>query len=242
MKVLIYDIETSPNIVYSWAVGRKISLTPDNIIQERQIICIAWKWLDEKRVHTVDWGAKTDDKQLLKDFSQVINEADVAIAHNGDRYDIKFINSRLAYHDLPPLKDITTLDTLKLSRKVFFNNSHKLDYLGQYLVGDRKLETGGFSLWKKVMDGDKKALTRMLRYCKQDVKLLEEVYLKIRKYAPQSVNFSILEHGNKSGCKNCGSQNVVRDGHRLKTTIIYQCYKCKDCGHFYRSNERIKHE
>lgn len=237
MKVLIFDIETSPNIVYSWAVGRKISLTPDNIIQERQVICICYKWLDDNKIHSLDWGKKQDDKSLLKSFSKVLNEADVSIAHNGDRYDTKFINGRLAYHDLPPLHDLTTIDTLKQSRKTFFVNSHKLDYLGQYFGLGGKLETG-FGLWKSVMDGDEKALNKMIKYCKRDVQLLENVYLKIRRYAPQTVHMGVMNTGSNLACKACGSEKTKWDGYRIKTKIRYKCRQCNDCGHWWRTEVR----
>lgn len=238
MRILLFDIETSPNIVYSWTVGRKVSLGHDNIVQERQIICICWKWHGEKQVHSIDWGKKQDDKQLLKEFSKVLNEADVAIAHNGDRYDIRFINGRLAYHDLDPVGEVTTIDTLKQSRKVFFINSHRLDYLGQFLGLGRKLDTGGFGLWKEVMDGNEKALSKMIRYCKQDVRLLESVYEKIRKYAPQTVHMGIVNGGDRLSCKACGSSNTKWDGYRIRSKIVYRTRKCGDCKHFWRTEVR----
>lgn len=239
MKLLLFDIETSPNVVYSWTIGRKVSLSHDNIVKERQIICISWKWYGEKQVHSIDWGKKQNDRQLLIEFSKVLNEADVAIAHNGDRYDIRFINGRLAYHDLPPVGEVTTIDTLKQSRKVFFINSHRLDYLGQFLGLGRKLDTS-FGLWKDVMDGDEKALSKMIRYCKQDVRLLESVYEKVRKYAPQTVHMGVVLSGDKLSCKACGSDNTIWNGTRVKSKIVYRCRRCKSCGHFFTTHVRAE--
>lgn len=238
IKILLLDVETSPNIVYSWAVGKKISLTPENIIKERQIICVCYKWLDEKTVQSLDWGKAQSDKPLLKSLSKILNDADVVVAHNGDKYDLKFINGRLAYHDLPPLKPTTSIDTLKQSRRTFFINSHRLDYLGQYLGEGRKLDTGGFKLWKSVVEGDEKALAKMIRYCKQDVKLLEKVYLTIRKYAPQTVHMGVLANKDQMSCKSCGSSNTHWDGYRVMSTVVYRCRKCNDCSHFWRTSVR----
>ena len=234
-KILFFDIETSPNVVYSWAVGRNISLSPDNIVQERQIICICWKWAGEKTVHSLDCGKKKNDKAMLQEFSKVLASADVSIGHNGDRYDVRFINGRLAYHDLPPVGELTTIDTLKQSRKAFFINSHRLDYIGQFLRVGRKLETGGFGLWKDVMAGDDKALAKMIRYCKQDVRLLEDVYDKIKRYSPQRIHMGALEHGSELACKACGSQETKWDGYRFATKIKYKCRQCNDCGHWWRT-------
>ena len=44
MKRLFWDIETSANIGWFWQASRKQFIGPDNIIQERAIICICWKW------------------------------------------------------------------------------------------------------------------------------------------------------------------------------------------------------
>lgn len=240
MRLLLFDIETSPNVVYSWTIGRKVSLSHDNIVKERQIICICWKWVGENKVHSIDWGKKQNDRSLLVEFSKVLNEADVAIAHNGDRYDIRFINGRLAFHDLPPVGEVTTIDTLKQSRKVFFINSHRLDYLGQFLGLGRKLDTGGFGLWKSVMDGDEKSLAKMIRYCKQDVKLLESVYEKVRKYAPQSVHMGVLNHGDRLSCKACGADDTRWSGYRIRTKITYRTRTCNQCGHFWRTEIRAE--
>lgn len=237
MKVLFLDVETSPNIVYSWCVGRKVNLSFDNIIKERQIICICWKWKGENKVYSVDWGKKQNDKQLLKDFSKVINEADIVAAHNGDRYDLKFINGRLAYHDLPPIAPVTSIDTLKQSRKTFFINSHALDYLGEYFDLGRKLPTG-FKLWKDVMDGNQTALNKMIRYCKQDVKLLEKAFDKIQKYAPQTVHMGIAVHGDRMACKSCGSMNTIWRGKMIKSKIFYRRRSCKDCNHWWTTEVR----
>ena len=43
IKRLFFDIETSPNIVYSWRTGYNLTITTENIITERAIICISYK-------------------------------------------------------------------------------------------------------------------------------------------------------------------------------------------------------
>ena len=39
-RILIYDIETSYNIVKSWRVGYQLNINPSDILSERKIICI----------------------------------------------------------------------------------------------------------------------------------------------------------------------------------------------------------
>jgi len=80
-KRLFFDIETSYNIVSSWNVGYELNISPDNIIKERAIICICYKWEDESKIHELHWD-KGDDKQMLIKYSNIINGADEIIGHN----------------------------------------------------------------------------------------------------------------------------------------------------------------
>ena len=68
VKRLFFDIETSPMIVYSWRVGWKLTIPPENIIEDWKIICISYKWEHEKKVKNLVWDKNQCDKQMLIDF------------------------------------------------------------------------------------------------------------------------------------------------------------------------------
>ena len=53
-KRLFYDIETSPNIGFFWGAGYKVNISHDNIIKERAIICICYKWEGQDTVHSIE--------------------------------------------------------------------------------------------------------------------------------------------------------------------------------------------
>ena len=59
-KILLLDIEVSPNIVSSWRIGSKVFLSPDNIIKERAVICVAYKWYGEKKTYSIQWDNGND--------------------------------------------------------------------------------------------------------------------------------------------------------------------------------------
>ena len=182
-KKLFFDIETSPNIVFSWRIGHKINITPDNIIDERAIICISYKWDDEDVVHSLKWN-KGDDKEMLKKFAKIIDSADEVIGQNSDKFDLKWLRTRCILHDIPISNKFNSIDTLKMARAGFNFNSNKLDYMGSYLGLGKKLSTG-YDLWTKiVLHNDSKAMEDMITYCKQDVALLEKVYEKLQKFSP----------------------------------------------------------
>jgi hypothetical protein len=178
-KVLIYDIETSYNIVSSWRIGYNINLPHGNIITERAIICVSWKWLGEDEVYTVTWNKDQDDKRILKEFIPVMNEADIMVAHNGDRFDLKWIRTRAIKHGITMLPFYQQHDTLKTAKRYFNFNSNRLDYLAKYLGFEGKIKTN-YELWDNIiLRKCSEALQTMVVYCEEDVRQLEKVYLKL---------------------------------------------------------------
>lgn len=237
---LFFDIETSPNVVLSWRTGYEISIPHDNILEERAIICICWKWEREEKVHSLTWDKRHCDKEMLKKFTQIINSADEAIGHNSDRYDLKWLKTRCLYHRIPMYPSYVTLDTLKVARNQFLFNSNKLDYIAKFLGFGGKMETGGFDLWKAiVLDRCRKSLEKMVDYCKRDVVLLEKVYQELRTYTPHKFNYAAAYGGESYDCPNCESVNVHVS--KTKTTasgILKKQMQCKDCRTYYTISNR----
>jgi len=178
-KVLIYDLEVSYNIVKSWRVGYNLNINPADIIEERKIICVSYKWLGEDQTYNIQWDKDHDDKFLLEQFIPVLNEADLIVAHNGDRFDLKWIKTRAIYHDLPMLLNYPQFDTLKVAKKKFNFNSNKLDYISEFLGFENKIKTN-MKLWDDIIfKSCPIAMDDMIKYCNMDVELLEKVYNKL---------------------------------------------------------------
>jgi hypothetical protein len=120
------------------------------------------------------------------------------------------------------------VDTLREARKYFYFTSNRLGNLGEILGVGTKEPTGGFKLWKQCMEGDKKAWKAMIDYCKQDVRLLEQVYLKLRPFINNHPNIgSITGNG---VCPKCGSKEITYRGYAITTAGKYRRFQCKDCG------------
>ena len=230
-KILYLDIETSPNIGWFWSASFKTSISTDQIIHERKIIMVSYKWKGQKKVHRLDWGLnKQCDKALLKKLSKVINEADLVVGHNGDRFDLKWINTRLVYHKLPPLYRVNSEDTLKMAKRHFLFNSNRLDYIGQYLNTGRKVETGGIKLWMDVIfQKSKTAMAKMGKYCDQDVVLLEKVHDELSKFTERS--YSVHANGDINTCLNCGSDHLhANRSYKLRSGAEKKVLTCQSCG------------
>lgn len=207
-KRLFYDIETSYNIVKAWRIGYNINLNMDDIIQERAIITIAYKWEGEEDVTVLSWN-KGCDKEIIKDFVKVMAEADELVGHNVDRYDTKFIMARALKHNIPVLPKYQSTDTLKLAKKHFMLNSNKLDYIAQYLGIGHKTKHRGMPMWDDIiLRNDPKALEEMIEYNVQDVFLTEQVYHKLMEYSLPKINHASKQTGDKHTCPQCGSDHA----------------------------------
>ena len=207
-KRLFYDIETSYNIVKAWRIGFNINLNMDDIIQERAIITIAYKWEGEEDVTVLSWD-KGCDKKIIEDFVKVMSEADELVGHNVDRYDTKFIMARALKHNIPVLPKYQSTDTLKLAKKHFMLNSNKLDYIAQYLGIGHKTKHRGMEMWDDIiLRNDPKALEEMIEYNVQDVFLTEQVYHKLMEYSLPKVNHASKQTGDKHTCPQCGSNHA----------------------------------
>ena len=102
IKRLFFDIETSYNIGSFWKLGQQF-ISYDKIIHERAIICICYKWEDEKKVHHLTWDHNQNDKVMLQQFLKVLNEADEIVGQNHEDFDIKWLRTRCLYHQIPIL-------------------------------------------------------------------------------------------------------------------------------------------
>jgi hypothetical protein len=237
MLRLYWDIETTPNIGYFWKSGWRERISPEAILEERRIICISYKF-EHEEVKTLTWKDGCD-KKLVKDFVKIANTADILIAHNGDRFDLPWFRTRCIFHgvEFPPKP--TTIDTLKRARGNFNFNSNKLDYIAKFLGVGKKMETGGFDLWKDVMNGDNKALKKMVQYCERDVEILQKVHDKLAPHVPHTGHEGVMQGRDKWTCPHCGGNHITM--HRKRTTATgvekYQM-KCSSCVRFYTLSAR----
>lgn len=234
IRICVWDIETNFNIVGSFSLYPE-SINYENILQEWYIICGCWKFLNESETYSVSVvddpkrfkKDHTDDFHVIKTLRDMLEDVDVLVHHFGDRFDIKKLNARIIYHDLPPLPKLLTVDTVKEVKKIAAFNSNKLDYLSKHLNGEGKIQTER-GLWLKVLKGDPKAVQDMVDYCVVDVKRLEELYLRL---LPYMKSHPIISTPDTCNCPKCNSEKTIKDGIRLRASgARYQTYKCKDCG------------
>ncbi len=204
------------------------------------LLTFAYKWIGDKTVKAYslkDFKGydknKTDDRELCLKLWELFDEADIVIAHNGDQFDIKKAQARFVQHGFKPPTPFKSIDTKKVAKAYFKFDSNKLDDLGQYLHLGKKLNTGGFELWLGCAMNDPKAWHKMIEYNKQDVALLEKVYLALRPWMTNHPNLDL-----RPVCANCGGFRQSR-GYKVTRTAKYRRLQCQECG-AWSYGERIK--
>jgi hypothetical protein len=236
VRILFLDIETLPNIGYTWGKYEQ------NVIDFQQQGCIATfaaKWNGGKVFAKAlpDYkGYKPysyDDSKICEDLWKLLDEAEIVVAHNGDQFDVKVINSRFIFNKLKPPAPYKTVDTKKVVKGAARFNSNKLDDLGEMLGEGRKIKTD-FSLWLGCIQGDKKSWNKMVKYNKQDVLLLEKVYERLLPWAKRHPNIGTLT--NSHVCPKCGGTAMQSRGMMLTTTMKYRRFQCTTCGGWSRES------
>ena len=180
-----------------------------------------------------------NDIHVVKQLWELFDEADVVVGHNADRFDMRKANARFLEQGLGAPSPVQQVDTLKIARKHFLFDSNRLDDLGQAFDLGRKAPTGGFKLWRQCMEGKKSAWNTMKKYNKQDVVLLEDVYMAMRPWMKGHPSLNLIADRPRS-CPICAApkESMVRRGKRYTKVSAFQQWRCSDCGGYSRS--RVK--
>ena len=184
-RTLIIDIETSPIEGYVWGTYKQ-NLSGDQIKTDWTILSYAAKWADSSEVFYRDTGGRgvkkvRDDSILLPEIWRLLNEARYVVAQNGNAFDVKKINWRLAEAGFRPYSPIRIYDTLLASRRLFRATSHKLAWLSEHLTDTPKSKHKkypGFDLWAECLKDNPQAWAEMKKYNIQDIKATEKLWRK----------------------------------------------------------------
>ena len=206
------------------------------------ILCWCAKWLDSKNViksalpdfpkeYATD---RENDRFILEVLWKLLDEADIVVTHNGVAFDLKKIYARFAIHGMKPPSPFKTVDTLLSARKHFDFTSNKLGDLGKILGLGTKVDTGGFPLWRECMLGNKQAWVRMITYCKNDVILMEKIYLRLLPFMETHPNLAMYIDDKDPRCPNCSGKNLQKHGFAFTQQAKYQRVVCTDCGAWAR--------
>lgn len=214
-KILVWDIESS-NLAANYGF----------------IICISYKWHGESGVKTIsvaDFPSfKTDptnDFYVVREFSKVYNEADVTVAHYGQKFDLPMVNTKLIMHGLPTLSPKILRDTWRISKDKLRLNSNRLETLISALNLKYKKTPLSGPIWVKAMSGDHKAIKYVEQHCIADVNALDEAYKKL---------VPLVSETAPAALHTCDPKLMVSNGSRVCAKKVYTRLFCKGCGGWFK--------
>lgn len=240
-RVLVFDVETLPMVVYSWGVWQQ-NIGAHLIIKDWCILSWSAKWLHDDKIMgdvlSPKEAVERNDKRILESFWSLLDSADVVIAHNGKRFDVKKVNTRLWKHRMKKPSSYKVIDTLTSVKSVFSLNHNTQDSIAEFLELDGKLDTN-FALWAGCDNGDPNSLMYMLEYNEQDVRSLENIYLEMREWIPNHPDLRIYD-GVIEGCPVCMENDSLGIGIFVAKSKRYIEHRCNNCGAVWHDSESIK--
>lgn len=174
MQIATYDLETTD---LSGTFGTIICgcicpiTTPDKINQPKTF-----------RVDDTDAFAKDplDDSEVCELLVEELGKYDMLVGWNSKLFDLPLLNARMTIHGLPPFFPHWHLDMMwHAAGNSTRMGSRKLDNVAKGL----KTKTQKYNLmpedWMRAKRGQVSAIDKVVRHCREDVKITSEVYWKL---------------------------------------------------------------
>lgn len=238
-KILLLDIECAPTCAYVW--GRwDNNVSQKQVVHEGYLLTYSAKWLGAPTIVSNRIVEPQNDEQLVRELAALMDEADLVIAHNANKFDIPLIKTRMVALGMTPPSPSKIVDTLRIAKAEFRFPSNSLDSIAAYLGLPRKMSHSGFELWTRCMAMEEKAFEEMLEYNIQDVIVLEEVYMRLRHWSKTHPNVALYAPAGKPSCVCCGSEKLEPVDKKYYTGVSeYNVLKCGSCGKMNRTRKNV---
>jgi len=241
-RILILDVETAPHLVYVWKFFKE-NVGAKQVLENGYMLSFAAKWIGEEKVYYEDLSNQ-HEKDMLTVLHDLLDKADIVVAHNGDGFDLPHIQGRFMLHGIKPPAPYKQVDTVKIARREFNFPSNSLEYLAKVLELDiqkgQHKKFPGFELWLGVLRNDPEAWAEMKTYNIDDILVLEKLYLKFLPYIRNHPNVGAYNDGEEPVCPKCGSDHIHYRGYAHTAVSKFRRFQCNDCGGWSRSRLREK--
>lgn len=236
-KILFIDIETSPKIAYVWRFWKE-NVGAKQVIDHGHIMSYAAVWGDNGYA-SYEENRGDDDSEITKKLIALLDEADIVVGHNVDRFDCNTINGRALVLGINPPSPYKIVDTYQVAKTKFKFEANSLEYLAKVLgCENQKLNHAnfpGFLLWLECLKGNNQAWEEMKLYNIVDTFTVRDVYYRMRPWIPQHPNIGVFLENDKPVCPKCGSEHIQRRGYAHTQLSKFQRFVCMDCGGWSRT-------
>lgn len=247
--VLHIDIETFPIEAYVWGLFKvNVGLNQIKTDWSMMSFCAEWDHRDEQfYVDSRSRPSPRDEKHQLRALWKLLDRADLVVARNGKKFDMRKIKAKLVEHGFKPFTPVKVIDPLLLNRKEFAFTSQKLEYTTGLLVPELRKSTHsaypGFELWRACLMGDPLAWQECEDYNRMDVTSMKAEYHKVRGWYSEHPNLAVyFDMADKDEdarlCNVCGHDHLTLLNKPARTQIgTYQLYECNGCGNLSRGRQ-----
>lgn len=249
IKILMLDIETTPDKSYHWGrFNQNIGI--NQTIEEGAMVCFAAKWYGQDQIEFYsEWQDGLEG--MVQQAWRLLDEADVVVHFYGSQFDIPHIYTSCLRLGFPPPSPFKQVDLKHVVGRKFKFSSNKLEFVSRVLGLEGKVEHEGFPLWDKIMNEPRRsgkkpftkeveldAKVRMEVYNKRDVFLLDEVYEAVLPWIPNHPHRHLYQEFGV--CPTCGvdEDKIVREGYAYTKLSKFKQFRCTHCNSYFRSNKR----
>lgn len=236
-KILFLDLETAPKLAYVWRFWKE-NVGAKQVVDHGHILSFAAVWNDNGYCTYAENREDTDDK-IVADLIKLLDEADIVVGHNVDKFDCNTINGRALVLGIKPPSPYKIVDTYQVAKKHFKFESNSLEYLAMVLGCEHQklvhAKFPGFLLWKECLAQNDEAWEEMKLYNIKDTFVVRDVYIKMRPWIPNHPNIGVFHEEDRPVCPKCGSAHIQRRGYAYTQLSKFQRFVCMDCGGWSRT-------
>ena len=153
------------------------------------VLCAVLRGSDKKRPIVLRgdtyeaWASnRSNDSDLVGSIADALSCYDVLVAHNGARFDIPFLRTRMARWGLPAFPNKKVVDPVQLARNKLRMSSNSLAALASLIQAGEKTVVDANMWLEASLDGNKQAMDYIVKHCIRDVEILEKVADAVKPY------------------------------------------------------------
>lgn len=175
-----------------------------------------------------------NDFELVRDISRELGLADVWVTYYGKKFDLPFLNTRIAYWrsrgkniDFP--SNIPHIDLYHTAKFKLRLHSNRLQVVST-LLGHGDKTSLDLPVWLRAAGGHVPSINYVVTHCKADARILTDNYLALKPLIARHPHMGLLEGRTKHSCASCGSGDTQNRGTYATEATIRQRLWCKSCG------------
>lgn len=182
-----------------------------------------------------------NDRDLVRELSVFLGEADTWITYYGKRFDAPFLSTRIVYwrskgdKKLAHLENVPHIDLYDTAKRRLRLHSNRLQVVSD-LLGHGAKTPLQLPTWIKAAGGHKPSIDYIAKHCDKDSIILAKNYLSLRPLIVAHPHIGMLQGGRASdSCPVCGGKDLQKRGTYTTPASKRQRLWCKVCGKWSNS-------